>query len=284
MIAVFCRTFNRLFGMPWVRRLLSTPTAEHQTDIAEYFRGCRAGGVGFLDAFENFGEVAGSRVLDLGCGLGGRTLAVAGAGASEVVGIDVDLEKVHRAQTLADQAGAGSVAFAVQSGSELAFEQDRFDVVLLLDVVEHLQDPATILDECARVLRSGGRVLVGFPPYRSPWGGHLFTHVPIPWVHLLFPDREVLDVWRAGHQEALSRGEVRCPAKRVRAIMDAETTAALWDCNGMTISKFLDLIDRTPLELKLIRFKTLGNIGGSMTKKLKLREYLVTRLVVVLEA
>lgn len=279
-----CRSLNRVFDSKWVRKLLSTPAAEHQTDADGYHRRRRMEGTAFLEAFESFGAVAGRRVLDLGCGLGARTLAVARAGASEVVGIDTDLDKVLRARTQSKKEGVGGVSFAVQSGSELAFDRDRFDVVLLLDVVEHVADPRAMLDECSRVLRSGGRVLIGFPPYRSPWGGHLFTHVPIPWVHLLFPDREVLEVWREGFQAALAGGEIRCPAKRMRAIIEAETTAELWDCNGMTISKFLDLIDRTPLERKLVRSKTLGNIGGPLAKTSALREYLVTRMVVVLEA
>lgn len=284
MITVLCRTANRFFSMRWVRRMLSTPLDDHQTDIDGYFKRFQTGGVDFLQAFGQFGEVEGQRVLDLGCGLGAQALAVARAGASEVIGIDADGEKIHRAQALAKGTGASGIAFAVQSGTELAFDSDRFDVVLLLDVVEHLQDPAEVLGQCARVLRAGGHVLVGFPPYRSPWGGHVFTHVPIPWGHLVFPAGEILEVWREVHHEMMSRSEFRCSPKRVRAIIDAEHTDALWDCNGMTISHFLDLVDRTSLELKRIRFKTLGNVGGFMTKRPMLREYMVTRFFAVLEA
>jgi len=222
--------------------------------------------------------------MDLGCGLGAKTIAVSGAGAAKVVGIDTDLEKVRRAREVAGRSGADGIEFAVQSGSHLAFKDDCFDVVLLLDVVEHLTDPAKVVAECARVLRSGGRMLVGFPPYRSPWGGHLFTHVPIPWVHLLFPDREVLDLWRDAHLAAVRRGEVQCSAKRARAIIEAERTAELWNCNGMTVARFLELVDRAPVRVRETRFKTLGNVGGWVTKMPTLREHLVTRMMVVLAA
>jgi SAM-dependent methyltransferase len=210
-------------------------------------------------------------------------VAVAGAGAAATVGVDNDLEKIHRARSLTERSGVRSVAFAVQSGTRLAFDAGQFDVVLVLDVIEHLSDPAEVLGECARVLRRGGRVLIGFPPYRSPWGGHLFTHVPIPWAQLLFPDHEVLDVWREVYGQAIARGEVRCSAKRARAIIEAESTDALWDCNGMTIARFLDLVDRAPLRMSSIRFKTLGNVGGLVTGRSWLREHLVTRLTAVLE-
>jgi len=249
--------------------MLSTPSAEHQTDVEGYFCRHRAEGTAFLESFGSMGEVVGKRVLDLGCGLGARTVAVAGAGAAATVGVE--------------RSGLRSVTFAVQSGTRLAFDTGQFDVVLMLDVIEHLSDPDEVLGECARVLRPGGRVLIGFPPYRSPWGGHLFTHVPIPWAQLLFPDHEVLNVWREVYGGAVARGEVRCSAKRARAIIEAESTAALWDCNGMTIARFLDLVDRAPLRMSSIRFKTLGNVGGLVTGQSWLREHLVTRLTVVLE-
>lgn len=281
---MWCRTINRFFSMGWVRRVLSTPAAEHQTDIEAFVGRQRTDGTGFLESFGAMGEVAGKRVLDLGCGLGTKAVAVAQAGAAVSVGVDNDVEKIRRARMLADRSDLKSVEFAVQSGTALAFDRDSFDLVLVLDVFEHLNDPAEVLAECARVLRPGGRVLIGFPPYRSPWGGHLFTHVPIPWVHLIFPDREVLDVWRVVHGEAVARGEVRCSVKRARAIIEAESTASLWDCNQMTIAGFLEMVDRAPLKVSSVRYKTLGNLGGSVAERPWFREHLVTRLIAVLEA
>jgi len=280
---MWCRPLNRLFSLGWVRRLLSTPAAEHQTDIEAYFRRYRMEGVDFLQEFGGVADVARKRVLDLGCGLGVRTMAVAEAGAAVAVGVDRDVEKIHRARNRADQSGVGSVSYSVQCGTRLAFDADRFDVVLVLDVMEHLSDPSAVLRECARVLRPGGRVLIGFPPYRSPWGGHLFTHVPIPWAQLLFADRDVLDVWREVHGRLVERGDFRCSPERERAIVEAETTAALWGLNEMTIASFLELVDQAPLRASSIRYRTLGNLGALVTGRPRLREYFVTRLIAVLE-
>lgn len=281
---MWCRACNRFFSQDWVRRVLSVPLADHQQEIDGNLGSCQADGSQVLEEFGSFGQVSGLRVLDLGCGLGVRTVAVARAGAAEAVGVDTDLEKVRCAERLAERARAPGVAFVAQDGAELAFDAGRFDIVLLLDVIEHVADPASIFEECARVLRRGGRALVGFPPYRSPWGGHLFSHVPIPWVQLLFPDREVLEEWRRVHRRSVNRGEVRCSAKRVRAIMEAETTASLWDCNGMTIARFLELVEGAPLELRAVRYKALGRLGRLATASRGLREVLVTRMTVVLEA
>ncbi len=84
--------------------------------------------------------------------------------------------------------------------------------------------------------------------------------------------------------EAVARGEVACSANRSRAIMEARDTNSLWDCNGMTIAGFFDLVGRTSLRMSSIRFRTLGRIGGSVTRQSWIREHLVTRLIAVLEA
>jgi len=281
---VLCRLANRVCSTAVVRRALSVPAAEHQTDPRAYGRRQRRGRAAFLDEFGTDGSVNGDRVLDLGCGMGANTFAVVRAGASEVIGVDLDVEKVRCAAAAAGEAGEGRARFAAQSGAALAFDAGRFDVVLLLDVIEHLPDPAAVLAECARVLRTGGRLLVTFPPYRSPWGAHLFTHVPVPWAQLLFRDAEILDLWRELHSSAVARGEVSCSAHRERAIIDATSTAALWDCNGMTIERFLDQVEKAPLALGRVRTKVLGNLGGLVAAIPMLREYLVTRVSAVLEA
>ncbi|MEN9795419.1 MAG: hypothetical protein RLZZ150_396 [Bacteroidota bacterium] len=67
--------------------------------------------------------------------------------------------------------------------------QERFDIVLLRDVIEHLDDAQIALRNIQRLLKPGGVVIVTFPPYTSPFGGHqqlLGTKVgAIPFVHLL---------------------------------------------------------------------------------------------------
>ena len=70
----------------------------------------------------------------------------------------------------------------------------------------------------------------------------------------------------------------------MRAIIEADNTAELWDCNGLTIGRFLDLVEASPLELVDIRFKVPGGLGGAVARSTKLREYLTTRVAAVLEA
>lgn len=100
------------------------------------------------------------RVLDVGCGAGYFTAAVARLGL-EVVGIDVAAEALRRA-------GAehpGVELRLVDSGAPLPFEDSSFDVIWVGDTLEHVHDTEAFLSELRRVLRSGGLLLLTTPDH-----------------------------------------------------------------------------------------------------------------------
>jgi SAM-dependent methyltransferase len=110
---------------------------------------------------------AGERVLDVGCGEGAFTAALAGAGARPV-GVEVAAEPVRRAR-----ARNPELEFVVLDGEPtddrrpgwLPFPHSSFDVVWAGELIEHLRDPAAVLDEVRRVLTAGGRLLVSTPDH-----------------------------------------------------------------------------------------------------------------------
>lgn len=74
--------------------------------------------------------VRGKRVLDLGCGDGRLTLAVAPA-ASRVHGLDPDVEAIADAKKTARAAGVRNIRFHVGAAQKLPFRDESFDVVIL---------------------------------------------------------------------------------------------------------------------------------------------------------
>ena len=103
------------------------------------------------------GDWRGRSVLDLGCGGGFMSEALAQLGA-EVTGIDPCEEVIAIAKDHA-AAGALSIAYRVGAGERLPVTTAAFDCVVSADVLEHVDDLDRVLDEVARALKPQGLFL-----------------------------------------------------------------------------------------------------------------------------
>src|SRR5829696_6962170 len=92
-------------------------------------------------------EHAGRSVLDLGCGLGGYSRALAERGF-DVRALDVVPDYVERARSIGVEA-------ELYDGDTIPLGDGAVDTVMLLEVLEHLDDPAQLLGEARRVARTG---------------------------------------------------------------------------------------------------------------------------------
>jgi 2-polyprenyl-6-hydroxyphenyl methylase/3-demethylubiquinone-9 3-methyltransferase len=98
--------------------------------------------------------LAGLRVLDIGCGGGLISEPMARLGAT-VVGLDAAEKNIAVARLHAEQ-GDLAIDYRCASAEELAAAGESFDVVLALEVVEHVADLASFMAACARLARPGG--------------------------------------------------------------------------------------------------------------------------------
>lgn len=96
----------------------------------------------------------GAQVLDLGCAGGFMSEAIAARGA-QVTGIDPASAAVAAAAAHA-KAGALTITYDVGVGEALPYTDEAFDVVVCVDVLEHVADLSRVLAEVSRVLRPGG--------------------------------------------------------------------------------------------------------------------------------
>ena len=109
--------------------------------------------------------------LDCGCASGGYTIALARHGADEAIGVDLEADRIARAQAELSP-DLTNVSFAWASSEELPFPDQRFDGVLLNEVLEHVGDERATLAEIRRVLRPSGVLAVMSPNRYFPFEGH----------------------------------------------------------------------------------------------------------------
>lgn len=104
------------------------------------------------------GELAGKAVLDVGCGGGILTEAMARDGA-RVTGIDLSDRALGVARLHQIESGV-SVDYRLTSAEALAIEAPAsFDVVTCMELLEHVPEPASTVDACAKLVRAGGYVV-----------------------------------------------------------------------------------------------------------------------------
>ncbi|WP_417269270.1 bifunctional 2-polyprenyl-6-hydroxyphenol methylase/3-demethylubiquinol 3-O-methyltransferase UbiG [Celeribacter sp.] len=99
----------------------------------------------------------GLRLLDIGCGGGLLSEPMARLGAT-VVGADAAERNIPVAQVHAEQAGL-DIDYRLTTAEDLAAAGEQFDVVLNMEVVEHVADPQNYLNACQTLLKPGGMMI-----------------------------------------------------------------------------------------------------------------------------
>ena len=101
---------------------------------------------------------SGHRVLEVGCSVGHVTEHLVAAG-NTVVGVEIDPVAAAEAERFAERVHVVDLDFQALS----TVEDGVFDVIILGDVLEHLRDPATALDDLMKLLAPNGRVIASIP-------------------------------------------------------------------------------------------------------------------------
>ncbi|MCA9051412.1 MAG: class I SAM-dependent methyltransferase [Planctomycetaceae bacterium] len=151
-----------------------------------------------LVAAEQYGvDIRGRDVLDLGCSDGALTPFYVTAGARHVTGVDIDEAAVRSAE---QKYASETVDFSVCDTTTIPLPGASYDCVMCYDVFEHVANPAEVLAECCRVLKPGGKMLIGTWGWYHPFAPHLWSTMPVPWAHLFFSESTVLRTCRRVYQ------------------------------------------------------------------------------------
>ncbi|MBN1154779.1 methyltransferase domain-containing protein [candidate division KSB1 bacterium] len=127
------------------------------------------------DILTSIDAIKGKYILDIGCGEGGTASLLAAIGAH--------MYAVDMANKLAG--GSADTGFCIMNGQALGFRDQIFDFIIMQDVIEHVIDPALMLAEAKRVLKSNGTIYLCTPNRLSPLNLIADPHWNLPCVSIL---------------------------------------------------------------------------------------------------
>lgn len=145
---------------------------EYQIEIGNYYL------QNFVKPFSK-----GNKIFDIGCAEGGVLTPFERAGY-DCTGLEYSPDRFEYAR----EKGSSNIRFINENIEEFSGDE-KFDIILMLDVIEHLNKKLRALENIKRILSPEGISVISFPPFRSPFGGHQQVMKSflkyIPYVHLL---------------------------------------------------------------------------------------------------
>lgn len=144
------------------------------------------------------GEGLFDRALNLGAGEGDYDQMIA-AYCRSLTAVDINETDVEYARTL--NAGTPNLNYQVDNALDLSFPDNTFDLIISVEVIEHVGDPERMIGEIQRVLKPRGFLLITFPYLDFP-----FTYDPINRVLSWFSDKHISQgAYAFGHDYLIGR-------------------------------------------------------------------------------
>jgi ubiquinone/menaquinone biosynthesis C-methylase UbiE len=218
-------------------------------------------------------------VLDIGCGAGGKTIFYASQGVKSIVGVEILNKYKDDAEELAKKYGVNDkFTFVCSDASKTPFVDEFFDTIIMNDAMEHVDEPEKVLDECYRILKKDGKIYLNFPPYNHPYGSHLSDAIGMPWVHVFFSKKTLINTYKELVKN-LPDGKDRI---EFRISKRSDKTEYFSYINNMTIKRFQHIMKNSKFNVEYYKEEPLRNIVKYFAKLPFFKEYFVKMVVCVL--
>ena len=173
------------------------PRARNTADTTQM----QAQGNSRASALQKRHGIRGCRTLEIGCGRGEVTYAMAHELGCDATGVDI-VEYEQWPERASDRVTLRALDITSEDYSSLG----TFDFIYSFAVWEHIRHPHAALRAAFDLLRPGGRMYLNANLYRGPKASHRYREVFFPWPHLLFTDEVFGEFYRRAH------GKPRYPA------------------------------------------------------------------------
>lgn len=204
-------------------------------------------------------QIAGKKVLDIGCGEGMEALALSRMGAALVHGIDIYIDPA-RNEAVRKESNA-KITFSVMNAMRTSFQDGEFDAAVTYCAFEHFEDPFAVLKECARVVRPGGLIFLTSSVWAHPYGSHMQFFTRVPWVQYLFSEKTIMTVRRKYRNDGAMRFE--------------DVPGGL---NKVGIGSFLRMVKALDLELPYLKLNAIKQLD--VLTKIRYVNELFTNMII----
>ena len=273
-----CMTVNKLFKLPLHPFNLNN---EGKKTYAEWQYEKGIDTIKFYLKYTDIDEMFKDKsVLDIGCGAGGKTVFYGSKGVKKIIGVEI-LEKYRKeAEQLAEKFNMkDKFEFVCADASKTPFEDESFDTIIMNDAMEHVDQPELVLEECYRILKKNGRLYLNFPPYNHPYGAHLSDAIGMPWVHVFFGEKTLIETYKELVKD-LPDGKDRI---EFRIGKNPDGTEYFSYINKMTISRYKRILENSKFKTAYYSEEPLRGFLKFPARLPFFKEFLVKMVVCVLE-
>ena len=205
-----------------------------------------------FNVFNTICDLTGKKILDVGCGIGARTIYYAQQQVKKITGSDINPEFLSKARKILATKYPdiqNLIEFQPCEEQSMPFDDNVFDIVIMDCVFEHISHPLAVLRESCRVIKPGGYICIDFQPWWNPHGAHMDNMIPIPWNHVLFSEKTLINVaakiyengdYREAFWDYSADGKIKKPNKWL-------ALDQLPELNKMTIRKFNKIINQSQI-------------------------------------
>ncbi len=242
-------------------------------DIKKYRDVYDRGGLNLYFKYFSPNEIiTNKKILDFGCGVGGKDFELIKYSPKKIVGIDLSNRNIKYAKELINGLNKDKLFFYNKDISSI---NEKFDTIISYTVFEHVNKNLllTVLNKMYTLLNKNGIILIVFNHYNDKLGMHLKEYIYHPWPQTLFEEKILFEYWNKNFFEDDKVNNKSYFSIEYKHGLAKHNSDCFMNLNKISIYEFEKIIKKT-------KFKYLGKDLYSKSLLLKIMPFLPKKYLI----